>query len=132
MDLASGRDDSRYGGPDMPRGVVSDRRGWQGEELEMKHQQEIFRSGKVGSVAAVDIRQFQNHVVGEGYQAKHVVRQPSANPVSLVKIQDLTGGLVFHDEPKKSGKTDTGERKYLENDGLREFRKEIEYILASP
>lgn len=127
-------DDSGSGGPAMPRGVVSRRGGWQGEELEMGHRQEMLRGGKdkESAVAAVDIRQFQNIVVGEGYQAKHVVRQPGANPASSLKIKDMSGGTVFNREGEKASKSDSGDRDYIKNDGLREFRKEIESILASP
>lgn len=127
-------DSSGSEGPAMPRGVVNQRRrGWQGEELEMGHQQETLRSGKhkESTVAAVDIRQFQNHVVGEGYQARHVVRQPSANPASNLQVKDMSGGAAFHHKKEKASKSDTGEREYMKNDGLREFRKEIESILAS-
>jgi hypothetical protein len=130
-----GDDSSGSGGPAMPRGVVSHhrRRGWQGEELEMGHQQEALRGGKSkqGAVAAVDIRQFQNTVVGEGYQAKHVVRQPGSKPASSLQVKDLSGGAVFNKAKEKPSKSDSGDRDYIKNDGLREFRKEIELILAS-
>lgn len=127
-------DDGSAGGPEMPRGVVGRRRGWQGEELELNHQKEAFRSGKdkADTAVAVDIRQFQNHIVGEGYQAKHVVRQRTAQPASELKIQDMSGGANLQREQLKGQKSDTGARNYIENSGLREFRKEIESILSSP
>jgi len=125
-------DEDEVGGPEMPRGVVGRHRGWQGEQLEMDHQLEVVRSGKQSAAAAVDIRQFQNTVVGEGYQAKHVVRQRSAQPTSDLKIQDMTGGTSFrNDKEQNLLKSDTGARNYIENEGLREFRKEIESILSS-
>lgn len=114
---------------DLPRGVIRQRGGWEGEELEMRHQQEVFRSGRDPAIAAVDIRQFQNHVVGEGYQARHVVRQPTVSDPSTMKIKDMTGDKVFRQEATKTGRLDTGERNYIDNDGLREFRKEIESLL---
>ena len=117
---------------EMPHGVVSQRRGWEGEELEMNHQQEIFRSGKGDSVVAVDIRQFQNTVVGEGYQARHVVRQPSANPPTAMKVRDMTGSSFGPQAVEKISRQDDGKRNYIENDALREFRKEIELILSTP
>ena len=124
-------------GPATPHGAINTNRrlpGWQGQELELGHQQEVLRSGrKERVVTAVDIRQFQNHVVGQGYQAKHVVRQPSANLASFqAQITDMSGGAVFHSETEKAKKADSGYRDYIKNDGLREFRKEIESILASP
>jgi hypothetical protein len=126
-------DASDDGGPAMPpRGVTGRRRGWQGEELEMAHQ--ATRTDEHHqTVAAVDIRQFQNTVVGEGYQARHVVRQPSASSPAA-KTKDMTGGADMK-ETKKSTTLDaykyTGGNKYIENAGLRQFRREIEDILSS-
>ena len=126
--------DSRSGDEvEMPRGVVGgQRRGWKGDELEMNHQKEVFRSGKGDSVVAVDIRQFQNTVVGEGYQARHVVRQPSANPQTAMNVRDMTRNSSGHQPAEKQKRKDDGKRNYIENDGLREFRKEIELILSTP
>jgi hypothetical protein len=80
----------------LPRSVGQQRRGWQGEELEIDHQRESLKSGKYKDAvaAAVDIRQFQNHVVvGEGYQAKHVMRQSSAKTTGpSLQIKDMSGG----------------------------------------
>jgi hypothetical protein len=118
-----------------PVKVNQKRRGWQGEELEINHQRESLQSGKdkQGVAAAVDIRQFQNFKVGEGYQAKHVVRQRSANPSGAsLPIKDMTGGATFAQGENKDHKKDTGDRNYIQNVGLRDFRKEIESILSSP
>ena len=122
-------DDDMMGGPDLPRGVSSHRGVWQGETLEMEHQQEAFRNEKRNIAAAVDIKQFQNNVVGEGYQAKHVIRQPSANQAPKMVVRDMTGA-------KKSGKgaedsISIDRDEFLKNAGLREFRREIENILSS-
>jgi hypothetical protein len=72
------------GGPALPRGVLRPkmvRKGvtsaWAGEEMELEHQRQQ-PSDKKQTYAAVDITQFQNTVVGKGYQAKHVVRQRTA------------------------------------------------------
>lgn len=126
--------DSRSGDEiEIPHGVLGPRRGWEGEELEMNHQQEVFRSGKGDSVVAVDIRQFQNTIVGEGYQARHVVRQPSANPPAAMKVRDMTGNAGGRQKLEQTKqKRDEGKRNYVENDGLREFRKEIDLILSTP
>lgn len=122
---------------ELPRGVIrQQRRGWQGEEMEMNHQRESFHAGKdkKNVAAGVDIRQFQNHEVGEGYQAKHVVRQPSSNPSqsAALKVRDMSGGSKFGQQDKEEKLSDSGNRNYIQNSGLREFRKEIELILASP
>jgi hypothetical protein len=117
-----------------PRSVSQQRRGWQGEELEIDHQRESLKSGKDKDAvaAAVDIRQFQNHVVGEGYQAKHVIRQSSAKTRGpSLQIKDMSGGAKFGRGESKQEMKDTGDRNYIQNAGLREFRKEIESILES-
>jgi hypothetical protein len=119
----------------LPRSVGQQRRGWQGEELEIDHQRESLKSGKYKDAvaAAVDIRQFQNHVVvGEGYQAKHVIRQSSAKTTGpSLQIKDMSGGAKFGRGESKQEMKDTGDRNYIQNAGLREFRKEIESILES-
>ena len=101
--------------------------------MEIEHQQQDSINGKLkdGVAAAVDIRQFQNNVVGEGYQARHVVRQPSARSSKPMKVQDMTGGAQFFPDDRATELIDTGTRSYLENEGLRSFRKEIEKILAT-
>eukprot|EP00934_Nitzschia_sp_Nitz4_P002068 Nitzschia sp. Nitz4//scaffold119_size111653//20941//21306//NITZ4_004179-RA/size111653-processed-gene-0.5-mRNA-1//1//CDS//3329533803//2068//frame0 len=115
--------------PDAPRGSTANR-GWQGGEMEMDHQRNK-ELGFKGESAAVDLDQFRNYVVGEGYQAQHVVRQrgapkPSNQPLS---IQDMTGGAKFSQNDASFSTSDTGERDYLQNAGIREFRKELEGLL---
>jgi hypothetical protein len=120
-----------YEGTEPPRGVSSRRKGWQGEELEMEHQQEASRSEKHKVSAAVDIKQFQNHVVGKGYQAKHVIRQPSAS-ASVTNTRDMTGGKAGDSSKEvKSVNASADPADYIKNAGLREFRREIENILSS-
>ena len=114
---------------DLPHGVVSRRGRWAGEQMEMEHQQDSFRNEKSKATAAVDIRQFQNNVVGEGYQAKHVVRQASAPKISAVR--DMTGGAAMRESSKSTthGVTPVSAEMLLQNDALRAFRREIEDLL---
>ena len=146
-------DDDNAGGPALPRGVLSGRKGWQGDDMEAQHQRDS-RSLR-DTVAAVDLSQFRNTVVGEGYQARHVVRQRTA-PSTAVSFQDVTTSLSTGDRRKKKKRKskkseesatsnrrihnsddnhtstrDSRAQKYMNCDGIRIFRKEIERILAS-
>ncbi|CAB9531161.1 expressed unknown protein [Seminavis robusta] len=113
-------------------------KGWQGENLELDHQRESIRQHKTKATsAAVDISQFQNHEVGKGYQAKHVIRQQVASQ-DTVKIKDMTGDKKKRKKEKrqreKTEKVDTPKakvQKYLSSPGLILFRGEIEDILKS-
>lgn len=170
--------DNVDGGPDVPRGVIRSRKGWMGDEMEMEHQRQSSKKrtatddedddddGNNGSSSkrqqrygptAVDIRQFQNHVVGEGYQARHVIRQKTVNTGtstfnsahgttatrirSSAKVVDMTGGVFKN---KNGTGTDTmipstssssflnqDPSDYIKNKSLRQFRLEIEKILSS-
>ncbi|CAJ1969550.1 unnamed protein product [Cylindrotheca closterium] len=104
------------------------KRGWQGSSMEMEHQQDSSRNKKSKNVAATDKQQFYNTEVGVGYQAKHVMRQPSKRDPKN-KVVDMTGGKDFKSEKKRP------ETKKFENviecKGLRDFRREIEKILNS-
>ena len=104
------------------------KRGWQGSSMELEHQQDSSRNKKRKNVAAMDVKQFHNTEVGEGYQARHVVRQPSKRD-DKETVVDMTGGKDFKTE-KQLPKTKRFE-KLIECKGLREFRKEIEKILSS-
>lgn len=69
--------------------------------------------------------QFRNEKVGEGYQAKHVVRQKKSS-VEKVQIIDKT-------QPKKKKRRREEKKladlqRYLHCRGFREFRKEIEQM----
>lgn len=162
----------------------SNQRGkWKGEEMEMQHFRD-FHSLKQNETqnqrdqkhhhTAVDISQFQNTIVGQGYQAKHVVRQKSVSGDSsaALKILDMSQPTANttkrvrsneendeHDERKKrekdhnkkekkkkhrhqnnhSDNTETIDlsnelshvQKYLKCDALRDFRREMEYILRT-
>ena len=123
-------------------------RGWQGSEMEMEHQREILNSKESGreiaKSAAVDISQFQNFEVGQGYQAKHVVRQKggamgtaaggggdTGQKVTVASMPTKPEDYASETRKKKKAKQDTSLESYLQCNGLREFRKEIEKILAS-
>eukprot|EP00980_Cylindrotheca_fusiformis_P014199 scaffold3736_cov103-Cylindrotheca_fusiformis.AAC.1 len=125
--------DDEYEGPGIPHGTNQTRkRGWGGGDMEMEHQQESSRKGKRQNVAAVNVRQFQNTIVGEGYQAKHVIRQPGQQ-ADAAKLVDMTGGSNNREDSKKEKvKSSFNRNNYIECKGLREFRKEIEKILANP
>jgi hypothetical protein len=121
-------------GPAVPKGTTRSAR-WEGEELEIAREREAV--AKTSASAAVDLQQFRNVEVGKGYQARHVIRQPSARETSQPKIKDMMK------ERKKSKKRERDQheegetrhdsrlRKYLKCDGLRNFRKEIEKIVSS-
>jgi hypothetical protein len=104
--------------------------------MEMVHQREAIREDKGKASAAVDISQFQNHEVGKGYQAKHVIRQKTGEEPS-VKIKDMMSGEKNRADSKaKAPKRSANEiseirASYMKSAGLREFRKEIEKILSS-
>eukprot|EP00590_Aulacoseira_subarctica_P010349 CAMPEP_0172430058 /NCGR_PEP_ID=MMETSP1064-20121228/52914_1 /TAXON_ID=202472 /ORGANISM="Aulacoseira subarctica , Strain CCAP 1002/5" /LENGTH=135 /DNA_ID=CAMNT_0013175849 /DNA_START=242 /DNA_END=645 /DNA_ORIENTATION=+ len=91
-DFSEGDDDSKLG-PSLPAGVLR-RKGavWEGEEMELDHYREGRGSAnkkRKDASAAVDISQFQNTVVGQGYQAKHVIRQRTNAATSIEKDQKL-------------------------------------------
>jgi hypothetical protein len=116
------------------RGVVPayGHRGWQGEELELAH---ATKPAAAKDGAAVDFSQFRNEEVGKGYQAKFVVRQPSAGEASKVTVHDLstkTDKKLSKKASKKERKDKPSAKKanrvdkYLGSKALREFRKELE------
>lgn len=101
--------------------------------------------------AAVDLNQFRNTQVGKGYQAKHVIRQRLRIEDSAVSVRDLTKKTLdlnkrkskkkpneapsssFDDHTKRNEKTSTATRlqNYLQCEGLRKFRRELESIDSS-
>lgn len=115
----------------IPSGVLRKRKGWEGDEMELNHHKEKLREGTGDdTIVAVDLKQFQNHVVGEGYQAKHVVRQRSAVTQSQIKTLDMTHNTIkFKSKPEK--KKNDKLLKYLRCNGMREFRRQLEEILKS-
>jgi hypothetical protein len=120
--------------------------GWQGDELELEHQRERIRSAKDqdgDTHAAVNLSQFRNTVVGEGYQAKHVVRQATKkeDQIPVIDMSKPSSARAegrnkrHHDdretrrkEDKKGSSTDDRVRRYLCCRGLREFRMELDKI----
>ena len=135
---------SQDGGPAVPAGVLpTSKKGWAGEELEIQHR--IDHNPKE-DFAAVEITQFQNTEVGAGYQARGVVRQKTAGAAQNTPVRDWTGKTQGSTNPVAGGdstepklpkeiKRKKNKRKRLEEyiscDGIREFRKEIEQLLAS-
>ena len=115
----------------IPSGVLRKRKGWQGDEMELDHQRENLREGpRNDTVVAVDLKQFQNHKVGEGYQAKHVVRQKSGVTNSRVEIVNMSSKereFKSKTEKKRDEKLST----YLRSNAMREFRRQLEEILNS-
>ena len=130
------------GGPSIPAGVLrTSKRGWAGEEIEMDHHQ---RGTSKSGFAAVDIKQFQNTEVGTGYQARGVIRQKTAVADQSAAVRDMITRIrnkpvddVDSAERKRPREAEPKEakrqrlEKYMSCDGLREFRKEIEQLLAS-
>jgi hypothetical protein len=111
---------------------------WQGEEMELQHAV-VSKRLLTSSAAAVDLNQFRNTEVGQGYQAKHVVRQRTgvvekADDKTVEAVQETTTRRAASSSEcdiAKSKKTVTKED-LLANKGLRDFRKEIESILSDP
>jgi len=106
-------------GIETSKGTSRKRKGWDGAEMELAHKCENkFDSGEA---AAVDLRQFHNTKVGEGYQAKHVIRQRTGK-VKKVEILDMS---------QNTSQKDIKLKKYLQSDGIRDFRRLLEQILES-
>ena len=115
----------------IPSGVLRKREGWKGEEMELNHQKEKLREGPgEDTIVAVDLKQFQNHLVGEGYQAKHVVRQRSAVTHSQIKTLDMSHNTTTSKSKPEKKKNDRL-LKYMRCNGMREFRRQLEEILKS-
>ncbi|GKY97536.1 hypothetical protein MPSEU_000711800 [Mayamaea pseudoterrestris] len=120
-------------------------RGWQGEHLELEHAA-AARQDDAGdqkdSVVAVDLNQFRNTVVGQGYQAKHVIRQKGSTQASRASIVKLNYERDESNNKKRKSHRQDAEpfsqgpakfklQTYLECPGLRKFRKELAKIEAS-
>ncbi|KAG7340046.1 hypothetical protein IV203_006450 [Nitzschia inconspicua] len=137
--------------PAMAFAARQKRKGWQGEELELEHRRQQMMKPPSGietiTATAVDLNQFRNTEVGEGYQAKHVVRQRTAPtvPVPFSSTPTMTNPAhsrsTIHTAVSTKTNYDTDgatppqslltKEAMLTNTGLREFRKEIEKILSS-
>jgi hypothetical protein len=141
----------------LPRGGVTAakrRRGWEGEELELEREAPTIANGG-DTHAAVDLNQFRNVQVGKGYQAKHVIRQRSGKADTTI-IHDMTttkpapstsssktskkgpskDTTTSHDAQQKQSSSKessnmTRLQKYLQCEGLRNFRKELDSIESS-
>lgn len=115
----------------IPPGVLRKRKGWEGDEMELNHHKEKLREGTGDdTIVAVDLKQFHNHVVGEGYQARHVVRQRSAVTQSQIKTLDMSHNTIKSKSKPQKNKNDRL-LKYLRCNGMREFRRQLEEILKS-
>ncbi len=82
----------------------SRKRGWAGEEMEMAHQREKIREtstengsgseptkGASAKYSTVNLDQFRNREVGQGYQARGVIRQRTGiSSSSAMPILDMT------------------------------------------
>lgn len=139
-------------GPPLPAAAAaaasSNRRGgWQGEALEMEHQRLHDNNSSKGSnsFTAVNLDQFRNTIVGEGYQAKHVVRQRTVVERTTDKSTTTAKKLSSSSERRQDETTNSASasvpatsstqmdlQTLLQNDGLRTFCKEIDSILSSP
>ena len=107
---------------DIHKGSIKRKRGslWDGDEMEMQHfrdhqrQQLLNKSNKETSTfTAVDISQFQNHQIGQGYQAKHVIRQKNNDSIkgSQDAFIDATGKQSLLHEKKHEEEKEISSRK---------------------
>mmetsp|Transcript_25594 Transcript_25594/g.37813 ORF Transcript_25594/g.37813 Transcript_25594/m.37813 type:complete len:116 (-) Transcript_25594:7-354(-) len=101
------------------------RKGWDGQDMEMSHKRE--KTHESNAVAAVDLNQFRNTEVGQGYQAKHVFRQKTGME-NKTKVVDMSRGAS---QKKASLIKDERLSKYLKCAGIREFRRQLEKIVNS-
>jgi hypothetical protein len=125
-------DDNSLEESEMPRGVLRSKRGWEGDELELERDRTTNVDPKIP--VAVNLQQFRNEEVGKGYQAKHVIRQRTAEPSSPLQINDMS--KRSNDDKKDSKKKKRKDEKvpvgppsiakYLNCPAFRKFRKELE------
>jgi hypothetical protein len=79
--------------------------GWDGDDMELEHLKETGRLLKDGrglssqdqsqsasAYAAVDLSKFRNTEVGQGYQAKHVIRQKTTGATADIVRDNSTSG----------------------------------------
>lgn len=113
----------------IPHSARKRRGEWEGRELELERDRTT--AIELGVVTATDLQQFRNEEVGKGYQAKHVIRQPSTS------LQKISHGL-----PTKKARTETVDvtenkmnvkleldpriARFLKCAAFRKFRKELE------
>lgn len=115
--------------------IVRTKRGWQGEELEIQRDRETIIDPSLS--VAVDLKQFRNEEVGKGYQAKHVIRQPSVS-IGVKATGDTTSEPASGERARKTSKKRRSgspiaasidrRTQYLNCPAFRQFRKELEKI----
>jgi hypothetical protein len=88
--MTSHRTDSdiEYDDFTIPKGVIRRKGGWEGDELEWDRSR--TSTIDLNASAAVDLKQFRNEEVGKGYQAKHVIRQPSISQDQKLRTEDMS------------------------------------------
>mmetsp|Transcript_22168 Transcript_22168/g.28684 ORF Transcript_22168/g.28684 Transcript_22168/m.28684 type:complete len:163 (+) Transcript_22168:82-570(+) len=152
-----GDDDNHSNGDRHRKNCSNSKRGWEGQEMEMRHARDTWnnpKSADADGVVAVDLEQFRNHQVGEGYQAKFVVRQrtgheeeqqgdPSKGKGRERKRSKREESSDKNDATRSSqhGKAAVANKaenddsnpilRYLQCEGLRRFRLEIAKIEES-
>jgi hypothetical protein len=132
---------SNLGRPSLPEGVLRKRGAiWEGEEMELEHYREDRLSGekrrKHDTAVAVDLAQFQNTAVGQGYQAKHVIRQRTVEEEpkrSITKLSIKDEKSILRGNEAKAYSTTaaselTGLNQLLQLKAMRDFRRELEKI----
>jgi hypothetical protein len=129
------------------RDIPVTKTGWAGEEMEIAHQRGDSSSSRKEKYQTVNLEQFRNNEVGNGYQARGVVRQKTGEMGSKMNIIDMT-----KKQPQSDGSNDDKEAKkrrskrqrisgqkdenmgsidiFLQCQALRDFRKELEKILS--
>jgi hypothetical protein len=84
--------------------------------------------------AAVDLSQFRNEKVGEGYQAKHVIRQKEAAPSKASGIVDMSQRKKESKQKVNAAAENDGlkaKESYLACRGMRDFIREVNKILEN-
>jgi hypothetical protein len=137
---------------------MNKRKGWEGEELELEHERErmmkkLNQSTEEGTkggtgtggnttstnaFVAVDLNQFRNTEVGTGFQAKHVVRQRTAStlPTTATTTKTVNHMMMMTRTDNNNNNNNNKvcphltKEELLRNEGLRQFRKEIEKIIV--
>lgn len=131
---------SKLGGPFLPDGVLRQKGAiWEGEEMELDHYREERLSGekrrKQNTTVAVDLTQFQNTTIGQGYQAKHVIRQrtvqeePKKSMASRKDEKSTTRGDDAQARSRTAATESTRPDQLLQLKALRDFRRELEKII---
>lgn len=129
--LSNDEDSNKAGVLPRPDGFSRVRRGSEGDHMELERENPIEDGA---SFAAVELEQFRNHQIGVGYQAKHVIRQKSAQNEPIV-THDMTGSKQAEVKLKSTRKPESERtsrlQQYLQSAGLRKFRKELSSIESS-